>query len=77
MRASIPIRRAYGAVGLFWALLIDRLEASLPYQICERCRYLLEGKRRGKKTKRMCGPHDNRRCYNERKAANMRDSRRR
>jgi hypothetical protein len=77
MRASIPIRRAYGAVGLFWALLIDRLEASLPYQACERCHCLLEGKRRGKKTKRVCGPPDNKACYDRRMAAKMRASRRR
>jgi hypothetical protein len=75
MRAPIPIRRAYGAVGLFWALLLDRLEASVPFQKCERCHYLLEGKRRGKKTKRVCGPQDNKGCYNQRKAKDMRRSR--
>jgi hypothetical protein len=75
MRAPIPIRRAYGAVGLFWALLLDRLEASVPFQKCERCHYLLEGKRRGKKTKRLCGAHDNKVCYNRQKAEQMRRSR--
>jgi hypothetical protein len=75
MRAPIPIMRVYGAVGLFWALLLDRLEASVPFQPCERCHYLLEGKCRGKKTKRVCGPRDNKVCYDRRKAEDMRRSR--
>jgi hypothetical protein len=75
MRAPIPIKRAYGAVGLFWGLLLDRLEVHVPFRPCERCHYIFEGKRRGKKTKRVCGPYDNKGCYNLRKAEAMRRSR--
>jgi hypothetical protein len=75
MRAPIPIKRAYGVVGLFWALLLNRLEASQPFHPCERCYYILEGKRRGKKAKQVCGPHDNKGCYHQRKAEAMRHSR--
>ncbi|MFN8179292.1 MAG: hypothetical protein U0167_15275 [bacterium] len=33
----IPIRRAWGFVGLMWALLLDELEARRPFRRCKAC----------------------------------------
>jgi hypothetical protein len=40
----IPIRRAWGAVGLFWTLLLDRLEAQRSFTACDRCGRIISGK---------------------------------
>jgi hypothetical protein len=70
---SVPIRRAWGAVGLFWALLLDRLEAQRPFAICDRCGRIISGKA-GKK---FCGKVDDAECFNGRRAIDQRRSRHR
>ena len=71
LEESVPIRRAWGAVGLFWALLLDRLEARRPFVICERCGRIISGKA-GKK---FCGKADDAECFNGRRAVDQRRSR--
>jgi hypothetical protein len=71
MSEVIPIRRAWGPVGLFWALLLDRLEGGARFGACERCGRLIEGK----KGKKFCGPKDNSECHAGRRAADQRKSR--
>ncbi len=53
----IPVRRVWGAIGLFWALLLDQLESRRPYQPCKWCGRLLQGR------KTQCYPEDDPRCY--------------
>lgn len=71
LKQPVPIRRAWGVVGLFWALLIDRLEENRNFLVCERCGRFLGGK----KDKRFCGPKDDRACFNTRRADDKRRSR--
>jgi hypothetical protein len=68
----VPIRRAWGAVGLFWTLLLDHLEAQRSFAVCQRCERILIDKA----GKRFCGPHDDGQCFNARRAADQRRSRR-
>jgi hypothetical protein len=68
---TVPIRRVWGAVGLFWALLLDRLEERQPFGICERCGRIITGKR----GKRFCGKGEDGRCFNNRRAIDKRRSR--
>lgn len=68
----VPIRRAWGALGLFWSLLLNRLEATEGFAVCERCGHLSQGKR----GKRFCGPKDNADCYRARRAEDRRRERR-
>jgi hypothetical protein len=67
----VPIRRAWGAVGLFWTLLLDRLEAQRPFAVCERCGRIISGKA----GKRFCGKVDDAECFNNRRAIDQRRSR--
>jgi hypothetical protein len=67
----VPIRRAWGAVGLFWTLLLDRLEAQRPFAVCERCGRIISGKA----GKRFCGKVDDAECFNGRRAVDQRRSR--
>jgi hypothetical protein len=71
MRQRVPVRRAWGALGLFWALLLDRLETRRPLPHCQWCGWFL----RGKRGKQNCGPHDNKVCFHERRAVDQRRSR--
>ena len=73
MTEYVPVRRAWGPIGLFWALLIERLEAGQPMQLCERCGRSL----RGKRGKRMCGADDNPECYRDRRSRDRRLERQR
>jgi hypothetical protein len=68
----IPIRRAWGAVGLFWILLLDHLEAQRSFTVCRRCGRIISGK----EGKRFCGKSDDSACFNDRRAADQRHSRR-
>jgi hypothetical protein len=68
----IPIRRAWGAVGLFWTLLLDRLEAQRSFTACDRCGRIISGK----EGKRFCGKSDDSACFSDRRAADQRRSRR-
>src|SRR5262249_4893589 len=68
MRQRVPVRRAWGALGLFWALLLDRLETHQPLPRCRRWGRFLRGKRR----KPNCGRNDNKVCFNARRAEDQR-----
>ena len=70
---TVPIRRAWGAIGLFWALLLERLEEGRSFQVCERCGRIIQGKR----GKRFCGRNDDLRCYRQRRTTDRRRERRR
>jgi hypothetical protein len=65
MEKLVPIRRAWGVLGLLWVMLLDRLEDGRIFQACERCNRIIGG-RRGK---RFCGSEDNRACFQQRRAA--------
>lgn len=71
LQEPVPIRQAWGAVGLFWTLLLDRLEAQRPFAVCERCGRIISGKA----TKRFCGKFDDAECFNSRRAVDQRRSR--
>jgi hypothetical protein len=61
MRQRVPITRAWGLVGLCWALLLEELQRGRP-QGCQRCGKPLAGR------KTFCGPADDRTCYRARRA---------
>jgi hypothetical protein len=63
MGQLVPIRRAWGIVGLFWALFLEKLERH-QLQACSRCDRIIEGTR----GKRFCGPDDDQECYRQRRA---------
>jgi hypothetical protein len=72
MREPIPVRRAWGLIGLFWFLLIETLEDHLRFGSCRRCgRFLKQTTKR----KVFCGPGENVGCYRDRRAATRRKSR--
>jgi hypothetical protein len=72
LRTPVPIRRAWGAVGLFWTLLLDRLEAGQLLRACERCNRIITGK----DGKRFCAESDDRDCFIGRRASDQQRSRR-
>ncbi len=41
----VPIHRAWGATGLLYGLMLDRLEQGRGFNACERCGRVLQGKR--------------------------------
>ena len=71
MAQAVYIRRAWGPLGLFWALLLEQLENHQIFSSCQRCQRIIEGK----KGKRFCGREDNHQCYSNRRAADQRSSR--
>ena len=73
MTEPVPVLRAWGALGLFWALLLERLESGRPLRICELCGRTLEGTRR----KQYCGRNENLDCYRQRRTADRRRERER
>ena len=54
---AVEITRAWGPIGLFWALLLDQLESRRPYRPCKWCGRFLQGK------KTQCYPEDDPLCY--------------
>jgi len=66
-----PVRRVWGPIGLFAALLLERLEAGQAFRVCERCGRVISGTRK----KRFCGPRDSAACYRQRRAEDQRRSR--
>ena len=68
----VSIRRAWGAVGLFWTLLRDRLENQQLFATCERCGRLISGT----DGKRFCARSDDLECFKNRRALDQRRSRR-
>jgi hypothetical protein len=71
MSTKVTIQRAWGPLGLFWALLVEHLENNTGFQVCKRCGGLIGGKR----SKRFCGKQDNPSCFNGRRARDQRTSR--
>jgi hypothetical protein len=67
----VPIRRAWGAQGLFWALLLERLEAGQRFRVCKRCGRIIQGT----SAKDFCSPADNELCYRERRTESKRHER--
>lgn len=57
---EVPVRRAWGARGLFWALLLERLESGGQFARCELCNRLNPAGRHGK---RFCSRDDNEACF--------------
>lgn len=66
-----PIRRAWGATGLLYGLMLDRLEQGRGFNACERCGRVLQGKR----GKRFCARADDIECFKARRAADRRKER--
>lgn len=58
----IPIRRAWGAAGLMWALLLDHLEASRRFGPCQACGRLIPRSH----ARRFCSRDINESCVRER-----------
>ena len=71
MKKRVDITRAWGAIGLFWALLLEQLEQGRRFPECEDCHRLNPGK----KGKRFCGPDDDPLCYAQRRARDKRKER--
>lgn len=71
LRKRVSIRRAWGPLGLFWALLLERLESLQSFLVCERCQRPIVGK----KGKRFCSSKDNPACYLKRRASDRKHSR--
>lgn len=72
LRQQVPVRRVWGPIGLFWALLLDDLEnRRTSTAVCTRCGRLLTGKR----GKQLCGPKDDPDCHRERRTEDQRRSR--
>jgi hypothetical protein len=67
----VPIRRAWGVLGLFWSLLLDRLDGNEIFNICEHCGRIITAR----KGKRFCGNKDNLVCYRTRRTADRRRER--
>ena len=67
----VPIRRVWGAAGLFSILLLDRLQAGLPFVSCETCGRIISGKA----GKQFCGKRDDIQCFRNRRTIDKRRSR--
>lgn len=67
----VPIRRVWGAAGLFWILLLDRLQAGRPFGSCETCGRIISGKA----GKQFCGKSDDIQCFRSRRTTDKRRSR--
>jgi len=71
LEEKIPIRRVWGTLGLFWALLLEHLQAHQTFHGCKRCDRTI----RGNTTKQYCSAEDNPECYRERRANDRRRER--
>jgi hypothetical protein len=71
LNERIPIRRAWGPLGLFWALLLAQLEEHKPFRVCANCHRILRGQQR----KKYCSPGDDQECFNKRRKIDQRRSR--
>jgi hypothetical protein len=67
----VSIRRVWGAAGLFWTLLLDRLQAGRPFISCETCGRIISGKA----GKQFCGKSDDIQCFRSRRTTDKRRSR--
>jgi hypothetical protein len=57
LKAPRALTRAWGPIGLFWAMLLEQLESRRPYRSCKWCGRFLQGK------KTQCYPEDNPLCH--------------
>ena len=73
MKKRVDITRAWEAIGLFWALLMEQLGQGSRFPECEDCHRLNPGK----KGKQYCGPDDDPGCYAQRRARDKRNERER
>jgi hypothetical protein len=64
----VPVRRVWGASGLLWALLLERLESGRGFVSCERCGRVISGKL----GKRFCAASDDIVCFRARRTAERR-----
>lgn len=64
MERVVPITRAWGMLGLCWALFLEELTRDR-VRACPWCNWIMQGKR----GKQRCGPEDNPDCYRKRGAA--------
>lgn len=71
MTRPVPVTRAWGPIGLFWALLIQRLKSEGLVLSCERCGKILKGTR----AKRFCNESENPECFRKRRATDRRRAR--
>ena len=71
LRQTIPIRRAWGATGLFWSLFLDRLEEGRTFATCQKCNRIIAAG----PDKKFCSAADDRGCFRSRRAADQRRSR--
>ena len=62
----VSVVRAWGAVGLFWALLVDALESERGVGECRRCGRILLGRRK------QCAKQDDEACWRSRRAEDQR-----
>lgn len=73
MAEPVPVTRAYGPIGLFWALLLDRLSQGRVHEVCAACGRVLpvaRGKRR-----RFCTKDEAIECFKRRQREQRRQSR--
>jgi hypothetical protein len=70
---SVSIRRCWGPLGFFSALLLERLEDGERFNCCVRCHRVIAGK----KGKKYCNQQDNSTCFAARRASDQRRSRKR
>jgi len=68
LKRQVPVRRCWGPIGLFWALLIAQLEQKDRPHACRRCGRMITGIT----TKQFCGPADNLACFRARRSAQRR-----
>lgn len=59
----MPIKRAWGVLGLFWSLLLEQIKQGGP-PTCGQCQRVLQGR------KKFCHPEDDIECYHKRLALN-------
>jgi hypothetical protein len=71
MMERVVVRRAIGVQGLFWSLLIEKLEEGLKFRLCERCGRILASR----KGKRFCDRQTNLECFRAQGASNRRRER--
>jgi hypothetical protein len=67
----IPICRSWGILGLFWSLLLDRLDSGAIFNSCENCGRTIPAR----SGKRFCGSKEDLVCYRARRTANRRTER--
>jgi hypothetical protein len=73
LQEEVPVRRAWGARGLFWSLLLDRLGSGGHFVRCELCNRMIPATGPGK---RFCRREDSEECFLRRTADYKRTARR-